>query len=78
MGHHRMLGRVDQRSRTTRTWHSRLPRTTHRISTLAEARAFVRELQLDRAREAARTAMNEDELRAALRLRDRALGRFCE
>ncbi len=43
-------------------------------STLAEARKIVRELQLDRAREAAKSAMNEDELRAALRLRDRALG----
>src|SRR5260370_25842656 len=38
------------------------------VSTLAEARKIVRELQLDRAREAARTAMNEDELRAAFRL----------
>src|ERR1700720_1608697 len=31
-----------------------------RISTLAEARAFVRELQLERARELARSAMSED------------------
>jgi hypothetical protein len=45
------------------------------VSTLAEARAIVRDLQLNRAHEAARAAMNEDELRAAFRLRDHALGR---
>ena len=44
------------------------------VSRLAEARVIARELLRDHARDAARTAANKDELRAALRLRDRAMG----
>jgi hypothetical protein len=45
------------------------------VSSLVAARIVARELLLDHARYAARTAMTEDEYRSALRLRDRALGR---
>jgi hypothetical protein len=50
-------------------------RHDHGVSSLVAARIVARELLLDHARYAARTAMTEDEYRAALRLRDRALGR---
>jgi hypothetical protein len=48
------------------------------VSSLAAARIIARQLLLDRAREAMNTAGNENELRAALRLRDLALGQNSE
>jgi hypothetical protein len=70
-----MAREIDGRNSAARSHRGRGDRG---VSTLAEAQAFVRALQLERARELARSAMNEDELRAALRLRDRALGHDSE